>query len=476
MRATRFAPRLLAALLLLAPAAVTAQALSPERPIDQARDLSRAFKEAAAAVGPAVVSIQSTRVQRPGQGMEGGDPHEFFERFFGGRGMPPREGYKQTGLGSGIVVRADGHILTNNHVVEDADEVTVRFADGKEKKAKVIGTDPKTDLAVIQVEGSGYRTAELGDSDRLEVGEWVLAVGNAFGLNSTLTAGIVSAKGRANMGIVDYEDFIQTDAAINPGNSGGPLVNLEGKVVGINTAIFSRSGGYMGIGFSIPANMARGVMESILTQGKVVRGWLGVQIQDLNPGLARSFGYEGEKGVLIGQVLDGGPAARAGLLEGDIIVAVGQGPVRDVNDVRNKVAAVKPGSKIEVEVVRGGAHRRLPVEVGEQEPEEREEARIAGRGEDSMALGLTVRTLSPDITRQLDLEDGVRGVVVTAVEPGGRADDAGIQTRDVITSVQGVAVADIAAFRREVGKHPDGVRLRIQRRGGSLYVFVPASE
>jgi len=447
-----------------------------------ATDLSTAFSEVADVIRPSVVNISSVkkininqRFQRMPEGLFNspfrdffGD--DFFDRFF--HPQTPHQGYVQKGLGTGVIVSEDGYILTNNHVVREADEVTVKLSDEREYKAEIIGTDEKTDLAVIKIDSKDLHSAKLGDSDEVKIGEWVVAAGNPFGLSHTITTGIVSAKGRANVGIVDYEDFIQTDAAINPGNSGGPLVNLRGEVVGINTAIFSKSGGYMGIGFAIPVNMAKSIMDSLIESGEVVRGWLGVAIQNLDEGLAESFDYKGTDGVLVGDVTDGGPAEKAGLQQGDIIVRFNKKDVENVHQLRSTVAATKPGEKVPVEIFRSGKPMTITVEIGELET-----AMASARGtESSIDMGMTVKNLTPEIARQLGYEQ-TEGVVVTSVEPLGLAAKAGISVKDLIISVQGKSVKNVTEFRREIAKHDlkKGVRLMIQSGAMQRFVFLKSN-
>jgi len=335
------------------------------------RDLSTAFRDVATAAKPSVVSIRATQVVRAGRSAPFGDVPMFDSRlrdFFGDRFPVPSfpDELRRTGQGSGVIISDDGYILTNNHVVADAKEIVVRLSDDREKRASIVGADPKTDLAVVKIEASGLHPAKFGDSDALEVGEWVLAIGSPFGLRQTLTAGIVSAKGRANMGIVDYENFIQTDAAINPGNSGGPLLNLRGEVVGINTAIFSRSGGYMGIGFSIPVNMAERIQQRLIEDGKVTRGYLGVMIRELDEERVAKLGLEENTGgVLVDRVVDAGPAAKAGLLPEDVILGLDGTPVSDVRRLRERVAAVAPGKVVELEILRAGKRRQVKVDISE---------------------------------------------------------------------------------------------------------------
>jgi len=327
------------------------------------------FVEVARATRPAVVNISTTKVIK----YRGGpstpffdDP--FFRHFFGDDFFRefriPRERREQS-LGSGVIVNQDGYIVTNNHVVEGASEIKVLLGDNREFSGRVAATDPRTDVAVIKISEHNLPTILWGDSDRLQVGEWVLAIGNPFGLTQTVTAGIISATGRANVGIADYEDFIQTDAAINPGNSGGALVNVRGELIGINTAIFSRSGGYMGIGFAIPSNMVREVMESLVKKGKVTRGWLGVQIQPLTPELAEKFGLKDTRGILVSDVSENSPAAEAGMKRGDIILEFDGKRVEDPVHLRNGVAHTEPGKKVPVKIWRKGKEMVLNVKIEE---------------------------------------------------------------------------------------------------------------
>jgi serine protease Do len=324
------------------------------------------FAQIARDVTPAVVNIST--MTRSGKGVAPFDD-PFFHRFFG-EDLPRRyetpKGRKDRSLGSGVIVEANGTIITNNHVVSQADEIRVLLSDKREFKAKLLGTDPKADLAVLKIDAESLQTIPWADSDRLEVGEYVLAVGNPFGLNQTVTMGIVSAVGRASMGIAEYEDFIQTDAAINPGNSGGALVNTSGQLVGINTAIFSQTGGSMGIGFAVPSNMARSIMEQLIHGGRVIRGWLGVSIQELTPELASQFGIAEAKGVLISDVLDASPAKRAGLERGDVIVEYDGKPVDTPTQLRNAVAKTVVGKRATLKVIRDRRAKTVPVMVGEQ--------------------------------------------------------------------------------------------------------------
>jgi len=460
--------------------------------IDYARDLSQAFKQVARDMAPSVVSItavDTVRMARPGQvnprGFRPPFDDDLFRRFFGlpddrsarPRREQPRE-FQRQAQGTGVIVRADGYIATNNHIVENADDLMVTLEDGREFEAEVVGTDPDSDLAVLRIDASGLPKAPLGESEMLEVGEWVLAMGNPFGLEHTVTAGIVSATGRAGIGLATFENFIQTDAAINPGNSGGPLVNLEGEVVGINTAITTRSGGSQGIGFAIPSRMVRTVVESIIETGEVRRGWLGVNIQPLTEELADQFGYRDTRGVLLAGVMRDGPAEEAGIEPGDIVVRVGETRIENNNDLLNAVASYAPGEDVEVEVFRRGDLRTVTVELG-QRPSQEE--LIAGRRpgpgaeapESGVDLGLRIEPLTPELRERLDLWR-IDGVVVTGVEPGGPAGRANLQPGDVITGINRTPVESVDDYKQALAGADlhDGLLLQIYSRGVSRFVLI----
>jgi serine protease Do len=366
------------------------------------------------------------------------------------------------GQGSGFIISKDGYILTNNHVVGDADKVTVKLLDGREFTAKTIGTDVHSDVAVIKIDGKDLPMLQMGDSDTLEVGEWVVAIGNPFGLSHTLTVGVVSAKGRSSVGIADYENFIQTDAAINPGNSGGPLVDLDGRVVGMNTAIFSRNGGYMGIGFAIPINMAKAIKDQLIQTGSVTRGYLGIVIQDLTPELAKSFGLKDNQGILVSQVSEDSPAAKAGLKQGDVIVEFAGKPVEKVGAFRNGVALKAPGSKEELTVLRSGKRKTFSITIGKLPDGELADA---GTPHSLEKLGLTVQTLTPELARQFGFQVE-KGVVVTQVTPGSEAALAGINPGAVILEVNRKPVSNTEEFKRAVAQTPEkGVVLLLIKDG-----------
>jgi serine protease Do len=352
--------------------------------------------------------------------------------------------------------------------VENAEKITVKFQDGREFDAEIKGTDPKSDIAVLEIKAGGLPALEWGDSTKLDVGEWVVAMGNPFGLSHTLTVGVVSAKGRTSVGISDYEDFIQTDAAINPGNSGGPLVNLEGKVVGVNTAIFSRSGGYMGIGFAIPSQLARHIANSLIETGKVVRGYLGIVIQPLTKDLAESFGIDVSSGILVAQVEDDTPADEAGFRQGDVIVEYEGQEVSDVGDFRNRISLTEPGARRDITVIRDGKRRTLKVTIGTLDDSK---LLAAGGADTSEELGLVVQTLTPDLAQQFDAEPG-EGVVVTGVKPGSIATMAGIRTGTIILQVDRQPVTDAAEFRRAVKKSSDDNRVLLLVSQGEMQRYV----
>lgn len=438
--------------------------------VESLRQTGKAFAAVARAVSPSVVFIQVEGKAPTGAGVPFSAPFgdawpfgdDLFKRFFGaplpgapGTPQPeaPRGGQAVIGQGSGFVFRSEkgllsgrAYIMTNNHVVEGADRIRVRLQDGREFKASITGRDPQSDVAVIEVKASDLPALPLADASKLEVGEWVVAIGNPFGLSHTLTVGVVSAKGRTSVGINDYEDFIQTDAAINPGNSGGPLVNLDGEVVGMNTAIFSRSGGYMGIGFAIPSNLAQAIATQLIEHGEVTRGYLGIVIQQLTPDLAESFGLGSSRGILVSQVSAGSPGEKAGLRQGDVIVSFAGEGVDDVGSFRNRVSLTPPGTEETLTILRDGKRKKLQVTIGKLS---RDKQIAQGSARSAEEIGLTVQTLTPRLAEQFGVPAG-EGVVVTNVQPGSIAALAGIEAGSVILQVDRRQVKSASEFQRMI--------------------------
>ena len=446
----------------------------------QRETLSKLFRAVARAVKPAVVEVRvKKRVRVPSF-----DPEEFFRRFWGqapGPGWePPRERYfMQRGLGSGVIVDAKhGYILTNYHVVSDADEVEVVLADGRKFQTEWVRTDWQTDLAVLKIKPEKLTAAPLGDSDKMEVGDWVLAIGSPEGLPQTVTAGIISAKGRQTGGR-PYENFLQTDAAINKGNSGGPLVNIRGEVIGINTAIVSRTGVNEGIGLAVPANMARHVMEQLIEQGKVVRGFLGVTIQDVDEELARSFNLPHTRGALVTKVVEDSPADKAGLREEDFIVAVGSKPVANKDELRNLIAQIRPGKRVELTVIRKGKEKKLTVKIGHQPADmfARYPGRPARDEESPKRYGLVVSELTPQRLRRYGYPEGTKGVLIEKVDPDSDAAEKGLVPGMVIDQVNGKRVTSTQAFAAAVAAKRKKGRLLLRvlsPDGGRRYVVISA--
>jgi serine protease Do len=427
------------------------------------------FAKVAEAIKPAVININT--VSRGGAGIGGRTPfeeffgEEFFRRFFGD--VPER--IPQRSLGSGVIIDPSGIALTNAHVVEKASEIEIITLDGNKHKAKVMGLDKKTDLAVLKLDDSKgkFAFARVGDSDRLQVGDWVIAVGSPFGLQATVTAGIISAKAR-QIGQGPFDDFLQTDAAINPGNSGGPLVNMQGEVVGINTAIVA---GGSGIGFAIPSNMAKKIYTELQTKGRVSRGWLGVSIQPLTPDLASSFGAKDAKGVLISDVVPDSPAGKAGLKPGDILLEF-EGKKTDAPaDLQRAVGLASPGQDSKVKVWRDGSERTLTVKIGEAPDEREAQQRGSSRGSTPTVLGLDVRAITPEVARQLNLRAS-EGVIVARVDEGSPAAEAGIQRGDVIREINRQRVRTPADYERITGDAKDGDRLTVLLQRGPMSLYV----
>ncbi len=427
-------------------------------------------------VVPAVVNISSKKVIEARGDFDHpffSDP--FFRRFFGDefyrRFNMPRERVERN-LGSGVIIREDGYILTNNHLVEQAEAVLVTMPDETEYDAEIVGTDPRSDIAVLKIDAKGLPALELGSSSELRLGQVVLAIGYPFGIGQTVTMGIVSALGRSDLNLVDFEDFIQTDAAINPGNSGGALINIRGELIGINTAILSRTGGSQGIGFAIPIDLANSVMGSIIEHGRVIRGWLGVQIQDMTPQMADVFDLEEARGVIIADVTDDSPAMKGGIEQGDVILVFDKKEVGDASELQQLVAVTEPGTKVEVEVLRDGEIEKLKVRVGESPDTAEKGEEEDDEGASSLLAGLEVDELSDNYRRQLNLPARMRGVVITKINPGSPIAESGLREGDVIVEVNRKRVKDFDDFNEKLERvGEDKVLLLVYRGGNHFYVL-----
>lgn len=453
---------------------------APGQAIGSQVSFTNGFAPVAKAVLPAVVNIASTKtVHNPDQlSPLFSDP--LFRQFFGQGNSQFRVPHteREHSLGSGVIVNGDGYILTNNHVVDGSSDIEVSLPDKRQFKGHVVGTDPKTDLAVVRIDTKGLTPVVLGDSSHVAVGDFALAVGNPFGVGETVTMGIISATGRGGLGIENYEDFIQTDAAINPGNSGGPLVNVQGQVVGINTAIITgggEGGGNEGVGLAIPSNMAKNVMQQIVEHGKVVRGSMGVVIQPVTPDLATAFHLTGAvRGALVAQVNSGSPAEKAGLKSGDIILDLNGAPVTDSRDLSLKISTMSPGNVVRLKVVRDGKEQDVSVTLAELPAKApATPAKPSPGGGTGLRLGISIETLTPALAQQEGLPAQTKGALITAVEPGSAAEAAGLRHGDVVLQVnhKPVAAADqLRSAVRQNGNQP--VLLMIDRGGESLYVVV----
>ena len=439
---------------------------------------ARGYASVVKRVLPAVVNISSSKVVKSDmsalRGPQGVDP--FFRQFFGDdffRKFAVPQERREKSLGSGVIVSPEGYILTNNHVVDGATEVTVTLHDKRELKARVVGTDPRTDIAVLKIDGSNFPVLTLGDSSKVEVGDIVLAVGDPFGVGQTVTQGIVSATGRGGLGIEQVEDFIQTDAPINPGNSGGALVDDEGHLIGINTAIMGNSGGSQGIGFAVPINMAHHDMDEILKHGKVDRAYLGILPQDVTPAIAKAFHVSESKGALVGDVTPNSPASRANLKNGDIILQINGQPIDDANQLRLKIGMMEPNTNVSLKVLRDGKTQNVAVQLGDF-PSKEERAAIGTENPESALQGVTVENLTPDTAQQLKLPATTKGVVVDEVSPASRAADAGLQSGDVIQEVNHQPVKTVKDFSQAVSasKKDAPVLLLVDRDGSTMFLAV----
>src|SRR4030042_720604 len=437
-----------------------------QQSIDMLTRMGQAMAEIAEAVKPAIVNISTTRTMKVQERVYPFFNDPFFKKFFGDQFKTPKE-RKTVSLGSGVIVDSKGYILTANHVVQGAEEINVTLPDKKEFKGTIIGTDAKTDIAVIKIDTDHLQTIKWGDSDKLRVGETVLAIGSPYGLSQTVTMGIVSAVGRANVGIADYEDFIQTDAAINPGNSGGALVNIRGELVGINTAIFSTTGGYQGIGFAIPSSMAKVVMESLIKKGKVIRGWLGVTIQPLNPDLVKQFNLGDKKGALIGDVVEDSPAEKAGIERGDVIVEFDGKKVEDVTNLRNMVANTLPNEEVTMKLIHNGNPKTVKVKITEMSPEIQTLSKIF----DNQLKGVHVQDLNPELKRSLNVPNRVTGVIITGIEDGSPAQGILIN-KDIIIEINRELIHNIKDYESVVSRiKPDAnTLLLVYRKNSAFYL------
>jgi serine protease Do len=450
-----------------------ANSLPKSDKLTTARSLGQAFVEVAKKVQPAVVNVTTEKTitmkpwERFGDDFFKGSP---FEDFFRGFGFPPRERgkeyrQKQRSGGSGVIVDKEGYILTNNHVVEGADKVKVRLNDGREFTATVKGQDPRTDLSVLHIKAKDLPVAILGDSDKLEVGEWAIAIGSPFGLEHTVTVGVISAKGRSGLGTGTYEDFIQTDASINPGNSGGPLINIDGEVVGINAMIIQPG---TGIGFAIPINMAKQILNDLIKQGKVVRPWLGISVQDLTPEMMEYFKVKEKEGVLVGQVYPGTGAEKAGLASGDIIKSVDDKAIKNVNELVKEIQKKKVGQKVKLNIIRDG--KGMTIEVTTTSMPDKPELPKEKEGEEK--LGARVQELTPQLALKYQISGIKRGVVVIGIEEGSIADEIGFEEGDVILEINRKKIETLKDFEKAVkdANIEKGILFHLHRKGSSFYL------
>jgi len=418
---------------------------------------------------PSVVNISSSKVVKARHETSQMDP--FFRQFFGNDEEPfqmPKD-RREKSLGSGVIVSPEGYVLTNNHVVDGATEVKVTLSDKREYEANIIGADPKTDIAVLEIDASNLKPITLGDSSKVEVGDTALAIGDPFGVGQTVTRGIISATGRGNLGIEDYEDFIQTDAPINPGNSGGALINDRGELVGINTAILTHSEGSEGIGFAVPVNLAREVMDQILKNGRVLRAYMGVLPQDMTPDMAKAFGQKEARGVVIGDVTANSPAQAGGVQRGDILLEVNGKPIQNANQLRMTISMMQPGTDVKLKVLRDGSEHELSVKLAEM-PTETAMARPETNDSTNALEGAQVANLSPEMAEKLGLPSSSKGVVVTDVDPSSKVADSGLHKGDVIQEVNHQPVKSVSEFQSALKKNGSDPLLLVNRQGRTFFV------
>jgi serine protease Do len=423
---------------------------------------------------PNVVNISSSKVVRAANQVGDEMPKDpLFQQFFGrefGHGPDVPKDRREKSLGSGVIVSPEGYVLTNNHVVDGATDIKVTLGDKRELQARIIGTDPRTDLAVLKMDGSGFPAITLGDSSKVQVGDYALAIGDPFGVGQSVTMGIVSAKGRGNLGIEDYEDFIQTDAPINPGNSGGALINDRGELIGINTAILSHgSGGNEGIGFAIPVNLAHSIMNQILDHGKVTRGYLGIVVQRVTPAMAKALGQSEPKGVLVGDVSATGPSQASGMQRGDVILELNNKPVNDPNDLRNTVALMSPDETVRLKISRNGNTRDLSVKLGELPGSKEEAKNRKDHGAENALEGIQVENMDADTAKELGIQD-TKGVVVADIDPSSPKADIGLRKGDVILEVNHKPVRNVTEFEQAMRTAGSKALLLVNRQGTTLFV------
>jgi serine protease Do len=441
------------------------------------------FAPVVKAVLPSVVNISTSKVVRASNEMymdpNGGDSEDmppFFQQFFGQQGPNSRsrqqkpQSHREESLGSGVIVSPEGYILTNNHVIDGASDVRVTLADKRQLTAKVVGADPKTDIAVLKVEGNGFAPITVGDSSKIQVGDYALAVGDPFGVGQTVTMGIVSAMNRGNLGIEDYEDFIQTDAPINPGNSGGALINDRGELIGINTAILSHgSGGNEGIGFAVPVNLARAVMTQILDHGKVNRAYLGIMVQDITPAIAKSMGLHEMRGVLVGDVSPAGPAQKNGIQRGDVILELNGKQMEDSRELRMAISMMNPDATVKLKLLRNGTPSDMTIKLGELPPE-KEQAKAEEGNSEGIFDGVSLENLDSQTAKQLGLSAATAGVVVTEISPSSSQASSGLRRGDVIQEVNHQPVKNVAQLEEAVKKAGKNPLLLVNRQGNTMFI------
>lgn len=447
-------------------------------PVARGQLEAASFSNVVKRVAPSVVKITTeTKAKRIAASLPPGMDNPMFRQFFGGR-IPEMQTQPQSGLGSGVIISADGFIATNNHVVDGADTVTVALTDGREFTAKVVGRDPQTDLAVVKIDAKDLPAVVVADSTQTEVGDRVLAIGNPFGIGETVTSGIISAKGR-NVGILaeveGYEDFIQTDAAINPGNSGGALVDVDGRLIGINTAILSRSGGFQGVGLAVPSNLVSQVADSLVKTGKVTRGYLGVTIQNITPALAESFNLKSNKGALVTDVNPDSPASKAGLKDGDVVTGLNGRPITDSNSFKNQVSTFAPGTKVDLEVLRDGKTKTVAATTGERPGATNIGKKFdkAGSTDEGVLNGVAVDDIDRAGRRELNIPSQLKGAVITQVDPNSASARAGLKPGDVIREINGLPVTS-AKDAVEISAKAEGkkTRVKVWSKGATTYVVV----